>query len=175
MPLTDKQIQALKPEAKPKRYFDGNGLYIEVAPIPTGTKKWRLKYRVGGVEKRISLGIYPEVSLKEAREKTHEYRKTLRDGLDPSVERRRSQARARTFEDIGLEWLAKEQGAWSENHRIATVSRIERLIFPRIGKRTIDSLSPPDMMAFAAHRSGPCSGPMGNPVSLPEVSTYCRP
>lgn len=147
MSLADKQIKALKPEAKARKYFDGNGLYLEVAP--SGGKWWRLKYRVNGVEKRISLGTYPEVTLKEARDKTHEHRKTLRDGLDPSVERRRSQARARTLEDIGREWLVKEQDKWSATHRVATISRIERLIFPRIGKRPIDSLTPPDMLAFA--------------------------
>lgn len=107
MPLTDKQIKALKPEEKPKRYFDGGGMYLEIAP--NGSKKWRLKYRIGGVEKCISLGVYPEVSLLEAREKLHEHKKMLRDGQDPSVERRRSKARARSFEDIGREWLAKEQ------------------------------------------------------------------
>ncbi len=147
MSLTDTGIKALKPGPKPIRRFDGGGLYIEVAP--NGTKKWRLKYRVDGVEKRISLGIYPEVTLEDARIETLKHRKTLREGRDPSVERRRTEARARTFEDIGREWLTKEQGAWSENHRIATISRIERLIFPRIGKRPIDSLAPPDMMAFA--------------------------
>lgn len=66
MPLTDKQIKALQPEIKAKKYFDGEGLYLEVAPI--GGKWWRLKYRVNGVEKRISLGTYPEVSLLEARD-----------------------------------------------------------------------------------------------------------
>ena len=56
MPLNDKQIRALKPEEKAKKYFDGGGMYLEVAP--NGSKKWRLKYRIGGVEKRISLGHY---------------------------------------------------------------------------------------------------------------------
>lgn len=85
MPLTDKQIKALKPEEKTKKYFDGAGLYLEVAP--KGGKWWRLKYRFGGVEKRISLGTYPEVSLADARDKAHEHRKTIREGLDPSVEK----------------------------------------------------------------------------------------
>jgi hypothetical protein len=83
MPLTDKQISALKPEAKSRKFFDGGG------------KLWRLKYRVNGVEKRISLRAYPEVSLKDARAKAFELRKTVHEGLDPSVERRRAKARAR--------------------------------------------------------------------------------
>ena len=146
MPLTDKQIKALKPEEKPKRYFDGGGMYLEVAP--NGSKKWRFKYRVGGVEKRISLGVYPEVSLLEAREKLHEHKKMLRDGQDPSVERRRSKARARSFEDVGREWLAKEQASWTLHHRVATLSRVERLIFPRIGKQPMDTLEPPDILTL---------------------------
>lgn len=95
MPLTDKQIKALQPEIKAKKYFDGEGLYLEVAPI--GGKWWRLKYRVNGVEKRISLGTYPEVSLLEARDSARAHKKTVRAGQDPSVERRRSKERARSF------------------------------------------------------------------------------
>lgn len=140
MPLTDKQIKALKPEAKPKRYFDGGGMYLEVAP--NGSKKWRLKYRINGVEKRISLGLYPEVSLLEAREAAHEHRKTIRKGDDPSVERRREQLKERlTFLQVATEWLARAEGAWTENHRVATKSRVNRLILPRIGSLPIDSIS----------------------------------
>lgn len=147
MPLTDKQIKALKPESKAKKYFDGGGLYLEVAP--SGGKWWRLKYRVNSVEKRISLGTYPETSLLEARDKAHEHRKVVREGLDPSVERRRSQARAsRFFMDVGNEWLEKEKGSWKEHHRVATESRINRLIFPRIGKMPIDTIEPPDILAL---------------------------
>lgn len=147
MPLTDKQIKALKPEAKARKYFDGGGLYLEVAP--SGGKWWRLKYRVNGVEKRISLGTYPETSLLEARDKAHEHRKCVREGLDPSVERRRTQARAaRTFEDVAREWLEKEKGSWTPRHCQATTSRLERLVLPRIGRQPLDSLQPPDILAM---------------------------
>jgi integrase len=147
MPLTDKQISNLKPEAKSRKFFDGGGMYLEVAP--GGGKLWRLKYRVNGVEKRISLGAYPEVSLLEARDKTHEHRKTIREGSDPSVERRRAQARARRlFADVGREWFAKEKDSWTEHHRIATESRLNRLVYPRIGTMPIDTLEPPDILAL---------------------------
>ena len=147
MPLTDKQIKALKPKEKAKKYFDGGGLYLEVAP--SGGKWWRLKYRVGGVEKRISLGTYPETSLAEARDKAYEHRKTVREGLDPSVERRRSKLRASlSFEDVGREWLEKEKTSWTPGHCVATVSRLERLVFPRIGKQPLESLEPPEMLAM---------------------------
>ena len=65
MPLTDTQIKALKPDTKSRKYADEKGLYLEVAP--SGGKWWRLKYRMDGKEKRFSLGVYPEVSLKAAR------------------------------------------------------------------------------------------------------------
>ena len=64
MPLTDTKIRTAKPADKPKRLFDGGGLYLEVSP--KGGKWWRLKYRFGGKEKRLSLGVYPEVTLKDA-------------------------------------------------------------------------------------------------------------
>ncbi|HEY5759130.1 MAG TPA: Arm DNA-binding domain-containing protein, partial [Steroidobacter sp.] len=70
--LTDATIKALKAEAKPVKLFDGAGLFVLVKP--TGAKYWRLKYRHGGVEKMLALGVYPEVSLKRAREKRDEAR-----------------------------------------------------------------------------------------------------
>ncbi|WP_096399083.1 Arm DNA-binding domain-containing protein [Candidatus Desulfovibrio trichonymphae] len=104
-------MSALKQEAKSRKFFDGGGMYLEIAP--GGGKLWRLKYRVNGVEKRISLGAYPEVSLKEAGDKAHELRKTVHEGLDPSVERRRAKARAkRSFEDVAREWF--DSGLWTE-------------------------------------------------------------
>lgn len=147
MSLTDKQIKALKPEAKSRKYFDGKGLYLEVAP--SGGKWWRLKYHVNSTEKRISLGVYPEVTLVEARDKASDYRKIIRSGLDPSIERRRSLSKAiNTLENIGREWLKKEKVLWTPGYYSSTSSRLERLVFSRIGKRPLDSLEPPDMLAM---------------------------
>ena len=75
MSLTDTAIRNAKPSAKPVKMFDGGGLYIEVAP--SGGKWWRLKYRFGGKEKRVSLGVYPDVGLKDARDRRDEARKLL--------------------------------------------------------------------------------------------------
>ena len=80
--LTDTEIRKAKPGDKPIRLFAGGGLYVEVSP--TGGKWWRLKYRFDGKEKRLSLGVYPDVSLKDARERRHEARKLLAGGIDPS-------------------------------------------------------------------------------------------
>src|SRR5689334_9801833 len=86
MPLTDTACRKAKPEAKPKRMTDGGGLYLEV--MPNGSKYWRLKYRHAGKEKRLALGVYPEVGLKEARTSRDEARRLLREGVDPSVAKR---------------------------------------------------------------------------------------
>lgn len=86
MPLTDTAIRSAKPRAKSVRLFDGGGLYLEVNPA--GGKWWRWKYRVGGKEKRLSLGVYPAVSLKAAREKRDAARQQLAAGIDPGHARR---------------------------------------------------------------------------------------
>src|SRR3984893_12699731 len=93
MPLTDTAIRNAKPGEKPVRLFDGGGLYLEVSP--TGGRWWRLKYRFDGKEKRLSLGVYPDVSLKEARDRRNASRKLLADGIDPS-ENRKAMKSART-------------------------------------------------------------------------------
>ena len=80
MPLSDTAIRNAKPAKKAKKLFDGGGLYLEVAP--SGGKWWRLKYRFDGKEKRLSLGVYPEASLKDARDRRDEARKMMQDWAD---------------------------------------------------------------------------------------------
>ncbi len=82
MPLTDQEIKKIKPEAKPQKLFDGGGLFLLVTP--QGGKCWRMKYRFTGKEKLLSLGTYPEVTLKDARSRREEARKQLAQGVDPS-------------------------------------------------------------------------------------------
>ena len=91
MPLTDTAIRTAKANARTQRFFDSGGLYLEVAP--TGGKWWRFKYRYDGKEKRISFGVYPEVSLKRARDKRDEARALLADGIDPGENRPRCSSR----------------------------------------------------------------------------------
>ena len=103
MPLTDTAIRAAKPTEKQQKLFDGNGLYLLV--FPSGSKVWRYKYHLRGREKLISLGAYPEVSLKDAREKASDARKILGSDKDPSAERQRSKLQHKnTFEIIAREW-----------------------------------------------------------------------
>ena len=86
MPLTDRAIKNAKPDKKPQRLFDGGGLYLEIAPA--GGRWWRFKYRFGGKEKRLSLGVYPDVSLADARGRREAARKLLAAKIDPSEQRK---------------------------------------------------------------------------------------
>src|ERR1700719_169421 len=111
MPLTDTAIRNAKPSEKPVKLFDGGGLYLEVSPA--GGKWWRLKYRIDGKEKRLSLGVYPDVSLKDARDRRDASRKLLADGIDPSENRKamksaRADKAANSFEVVARGWLGKD-------------------------------------------------------------------
>jgi hypothetical protein len=118
MPLTDTAIRNAKPGEKPVKLFDERGLYLEISP--TGGKWWRFKYRFDGKEKRLSLGVYPDVSLKDARDRRDAARRLLADGIDPS-ENRKAQKSARADR--------------ATNHGERIIRRFERDIFPWIGGR----------------------------------------
>ena len=115
MPLTDTTIRNAKPADKTRRMFDGGGLYLEVAP--RGGKWWRLKFRFQGKEKRISLGVYPDVSLKKARDRRDAARKLLADGVNPSDNRKAQketqlEKAANSFEVVAREWHKKQSSNW---------------------------------------------------------------
>lgn len=106
--LTVVQIEHTKPASKTVRLYDGRGLYLEIAP--TGRRWWRFKYFVARRERRMSLGVYPEVSLKEAREKRDEARKQVAAGIDPGELRKLTKlalihSTGNTFEAIAREWF----------------------------------------------------------------------
>jgi len=147
-PLTDAAIRNVKPVSKPQRLFDGGGLYLEVAP--SGGKWWRLKYRFGGKEKRISFGVYPEVSLKDAREKRDAARKLLTQGVDPGEERKAVkviESGAGSFEAVAREWHAKFAAAeWSDTHSKNILNRLEKNIFPWLGSKPVGDIAAPDII-----------------------------
>jgi integrase len=144
MPLTDTAIRNAKPTDKTKKLFDAGGLYLEVAP--RGGKWWRLKYRFGGKEKRLSLGVYPDVSLKDARERRDEARKLLANEIDPSENRKAKKAATversgNSFEVVAREWYAKHSPNWSVNHGDRIIRRLDRDIFPWIGGKPIADIT----------------------------------
>ena len=145
MPLTNTAIRNAKPKVKRYRLFDSQGLYIEVAP--SGGKWWRLKYRILGKEKRLSLGVYPEVSLKDARVNRDRARRLLSEGADP-IEARKTQSIAdgASFEAVAREWFVKFAPGWSGSHANRILRRLENDVFPWLGSRSIDQIDPPDLL-----------------------------
>lgn len=125
--LTDTKVRQAKPGPKPYKLADGNGLFLLVNP--NGTRYWRLKYRLAGKEKLYAVGVYPEISLAEAREKALDARRLIREGQDPVAERRRQRAAtasttAETFQAISEEWITSRAGVWSPTYREAIHSAL---------------------------------------------------
>ncbi|MBR8146373.1 integrase arm-type DNA-binding domain-containing protein [Burkholderia vietnamiensis] len=149
MPLTDAEIRKAKPGEKPIRLFDGGGLYLEISTA--GGKWWRLKYRFGGKEKRISLGVYPDVGLKDARDRRDEARKLLAKGVDPGEAKKAKRAAsleraANSFEVIAREWFAKYAPGWAASHADKIIQRLERDVFPWLGGRPIADIAAPELL-----------------------------
>lgn len=150
MTLTDVVLRRLKPGPKTVRMADEKGLYLEVSPS-WGTW-WRLKYRFDGKEKRLALGVYPEVSLKEARERRDGARGMLWDGIDPGANRKArktAEAKAGTgsFEVVAREWHDKFSPSWdSRKYRDITLRRLELNVFPWLGRRPIAENTAPGLL-----------------------------
>ena len=142
MPLTDTQIRNAKPREKIYKLYDGGGLYLEVSP--KGGKWWRIKYRFGGKEKRLSLGVYPDVSLKDARKRRDEARKLLANDVDPGEYRKA--AKANSFELVAREWYTKHSPNWTDSHGSRIIRRLERDIFPWIGGKAIAEITAPQLL-----------------------------
>lgn len=140
MSLSVKAVESAKPSGKPQRLFDEKGLYLEVSPA--GGKWWRIKYRFDGKEKRLSLGTYPDVSLKVARTKRDDARTLLAAGVDPGAQRKamkeaRADRAVNSFEVVAREWFGKYSANWAPSHAEKIIQRLERDIFPWIGGRPI--------------------------------------
>lgn len=149
MPITDTAIKSAKPSDKPYALTDGRGLSLQVQP--TGGKWWRLRYRFSGKAKMLSLGVYPDVGLKEARDRREAARKLLANGIDPSEHRKAAKATmaeraANSFEVVAREWYAKHAPNWAEHHGNRIIRRFERDIFPWIGGKPIAEISAPDLL-----------------------------
>lgn len=150
MPLTVTQIQNAKPQDKPVRLFDERGLYLEIAPA--GGRWWRFKYRFGGKEKRISLGVYPDVGLKDARDKRDAARKQVAAGIDPGEARKTAKQAViekteNTFDAIAREWFAKYSPNWASSHSSKIIRRLELDVFPWLGSRPIRDIIAPELLS----------------------------
>lgn len=150
MALTDTAIRKAKPLEKTQRLTDGGGMYLEIAP--SGGKWWRLKYRFGGKEKRLSLGTYPDTGLADARGKREVARKLLASGVDPSEHRKATRAageerKANSFEVVAREWFAKQKPGWVDGHASKVLLRLENDAFPWLGKRPIADITAKELLA----------------------------
>jgi integrase len=150
MALTDTQIRNTKPQDKPQKLFDGGGLHLLVTT--TGSKLWRIKYRIGGKEKLLALGAYPDISLADARDRRADVRKQLAQGVDPSSVKRLEKIKAKlqaadTFGALADEWLDTK----CKDKAPATIKQnksiLKNHLRPWLGSRPVKEITAPELLA----------------------------
>jgi integrase len=151
MALTELKIRSEKAARAARKVYDERGLYLLIKPAsakkPKGAKLWRFKYRYGGKERLLALGVYDEVGLAEARRARDKARELLRAGVDPGAARREEKRLAEykavnTFEAVAREWHEKKRAEWSGAHAAAKLDRLEKDLFPYVGKEPIADIKP---------------------------------
>lgn len=150
MALTNTAVRNAKPSPKAVKLADEKGLFLFITPA--GAKYWRQKYRFNGKEKLLAHGVYPDVTLKEARERRDTARKLLANGIDPGEMKKAQKTAiveraANSFEVIAREWFAKHSPTWAKSHSSKIIARLERDIFPWLGGRPIAEITAPDLLA----------------------------
>lgn len=148
--LTKLLIDRTKSGPKTIRLSDGRGMYLEIAPA--GGKWWRFKYRFAGRERRMSLGVYPDVPLAAAREKREEARRQVAAGVDPGEQRKAAkvalvESTENTFEAITREWFGMFSTRWVKGHADKIIRRLELNVFPWLGSRPIKAITAPELLA----------------------------
>jgi hypothetical protein len=151
MSLSDAKVRNAKPRTKPYKIADGEGLFLTV--MPSGSKYWRLKYFLSGKEKLLALGVYPEVTLSDARDRRAQARKVLAAGNDPGkVKKEANRVRilrsANAFEVVAREWFEKRKHEWAASSADTMLARLEQHILPKLGSRPIAEISPPEVLAM---------------------------
>jgi len=152
MPLTDLQIKGIKPSDKPIKLADGGGMFLLITP--QGQRYWRLKYRFGGKEKLLALGVYPDVTIKTARQMRDDAKKLIASDVDPSDAKKAKKASQQldgpdSFENVAREWFAKNEASWAETHASKILRRLEVDAFPQIGAKPIGTITAPMILAVA--------------------------
>ncbi|MBP7253095.1 MAG: tyrosine-type recombinase/integrase [Alphaproteobacteria bacterium] len=150
MPITDTSVRNAKPTDKPYKLHDTDGLFVLVHP--NGSRYWRLKYRFLGKEKLLALGVYPEVSLGEARERRSQARKLLASGTDPGEIKKAAKRQAilnseTTFEAVAREWHDHFKHKWTPQVVASSMRRLENHMFPKLGSRPIADITPPELLS----------------------------
>lgn len=150
MALTDLKCKTAQPKLKPYRIWDGGGLYLEITP--KGKKYWRKKYYYRGNERRASFGVYPEISLKNARYKREELKQQLSNSIDPAAakkEEKRIQQLKKVdlFEDIAREWHETKKEVWTPKYSKTVLTRLQADIFPHLGGAPIGDITAPQLLS----------------------------
>lgn len=145
MKLNARQVDTAKPREKAYKLADGAGLYLEV--VPSGSRYWRMKYRFNGKEKRMAFGVYPAVSLAQARALRDEAKKKLAEGIDPSFAKKeeklvRDVRLHNTFQAVALEWHGTKVSRWSEGYASDIIEAFNKDIFPYIGQQPVNEIKP---------------------------------
>ena len=149
MTLSDTKVKNAKPRQKRYKIADSQGLHLVVTP--TGSKFWRLKYFFYTRERLLALGVYPEVTLSEAREKRDQAKKLIANGIDPNVDKRakkiaKTTALENSFEAIAREWLEKFSNRWTDSYKAKVLRRLECHVFPWMGHRPIMEITAPELL-----------------------------
>ena len=144
--LSEAKIRASRPKERAYKVFDERGLFMLVTP--TGGRLWRFRYRLGGVEKLLTLGAYPDVPLKRAREKREDARKLVADGVDPCAKRQAERAtQVETFEAIAKEWLELQSRSLAAETMEILGTRLKSFLNPYVGSRPIASITAQELLA----------------------------
>jgi integrase len=148
--LSDAVVRNAKPHTKPYKMSDGDGLFLLITPA--GGKYWRMKYFFGAKEKLLALGVFPAVSLAEARERRAQARKVLATGKDPGEAKKEAkriilQKQESTFEAVAREWHANRLAKWTPEHAKKILKRLETYVFNRIGSRPIADITATELLS----------------------------
>ena len=148
--LTELGVRKAKPSSNPKKLSDGGGLFLLLHP--SGSKYWRMKYRFMGKEKLLAIGVWPEVSLIEAREKRNEAKQLIKSGKDPSAAKKnlklsQREAQSNTFGLVTEEWLEVKQKEWKSPYFDDVRSSIEIHLLPDLGQRPIEDITSSEILS----------------------------
>jgi integrase len=150
MALTNIQVKQAKAQDRPYKLADGKGMYLYVTT--KSQKYWRLDYRFGGKRKTLALGVYPDISLADARAKCNDAKKQISNDLDPNDTKRiakvtKTQSQENSFKALALEWFAQRQSPWSESHRERVDRMLHKELFPQLGRRPVGEITSPELLS----------------------------
>lgn len=172
MALTARQVETARPKEKDYKLSDERGLYLLVKT--TGARYWRLKYRIAGKEKKLALGVYPDVSLAEARIKRDDARKIISEGGEPGEKKRKEKltqkiSATNTFHALATEWHQHKSLSWSESYARSVLEALDKDIFPYLGKRSVTDILPLEMLEILRRIEK-----RGSLEKLRKVRQYCN-